>query len=111
LIQWSTEGLEKPIAFGSAGLNSTLRHGLRFSIEREAYAVIYALRKFKSITFRAEVVVFTDHDPLSYFNECILKSAKLTRWSLALQEFNLTLKLKSGRTNTAGDCLPRLDEE
>ena len=56
-------------------------------------------------------MVFTDHDPLSYLNECIPKSAKLTRWSLALQEFNLTLKFKSGRTNTAADCLSRLDEE
>jgi hypothetical protein len=109
LIQWSTEGVEKPIAFGSAKLNSTQRSWA--TIEREAYAVIYALRKFKSIIFGAEVVVFTDHDPLSYLNECIPKSAKLTRWSLALQEFNLTLKFKSGRTNTAADCLSRLDEE
>jgi hypothetical protein len=109
LIQWSSDGREKPIAFGSSKLNATQR--VWATIEREAYAVIYALRKFKSFIFGAEIVIFSDHNPLTYMNDCAPKSAKLTRWSLGLQEFKLHFKFKTGRANTAADCLSRLEEE
>lgn len=109
LIQWSSDGREKPIAFGSSKLNATQRAWA--TIEREAYAVIYALRKFKSFIFGAEIVIFSDHNPLTYMNDCAPKSAKLTRWALGLQEFNLHFKFKAGRANTAADCLSRLEEE
>jgi len=109
LIQWSPEGYEKPIAFASCKLNATQRKWA--TIEREAYAVIYGLRKFRTFIFGAEIVIFSDHNPLTYLNDCAPKSAKLTRWSLGLQEFNLQFKFKSGRTNTAADCLSRLGED
>lgn len=52
--------------------------------------------------------MFSDHNPLTYLNDCAPKSAKLTRWALALQEFNLTFRFKAGRNNVAADCLSRL---
>jgi len=52
--------------------------------------------------------VYSDHNPLQYLIESAPKSAKLMRWSLALQEFSLTFKYKSGKTNAAADCLSRL---
>jgi hypothetical protein len=106
LIQWSSDGREKPIAFASSKLNSTQRAWA--TIEREAYAVVYALKKFRYYIFGVEIVVFSDHNPLTYLNDCAPKSAKLTRWALALQEFNLTFRFKAGRNNVAADCLSRL---
>ena len=41
-IQWTPEGVEKPIAFASSKLSQTQRNWA--TIEKEAYAVIYALR-------------------------------------------------------------------
>ena len=45
------------------------------------------LRKFRNFVFATEVTVFSDHNSLVYLRECALKSAKLTRWALGLQEF------------------------
>jgi len=69
------------------------------TIEREAYAVLVALTKYRSWIFG------TDHNPFQYLIESAPKSAKLMRWSLALHEFFLTFKHKSGKTNATADCL------
>jgi len=104
-IQWTPEGVEKPIAFGSSKLSQTQRNWA--TIEKETYAVIYALRKFRNFVFAVPVTVYSDHNPLIYINDCAPKRAKLCRWSLALQEFDLTFKFKPGLKNLAADCLSR----
>ena len=82
LVQWDSSGTEKPIAFASAKLSPTQK---RWStIEREAYAVIFALRKFRNFVFATKIIIFSDHNPLLYLRECTPKSAKLTRWALGL---------------------------
>jgi len=68
LIQWAEDGLEKPIAFASAKLMPT--QTCWSTIEREAYAVMFALRKFRNFVFGTEVTVFSDHNPLMYLREC-----------------------------------------
>ena len=80
-------------------------------MKREAYAVIFMLRKFKHIIFGSRVVVFSDHNPLTYLNERSPKSAKLTRWSLGLQEFDLQFRFKAGKSNQAADLFTRLGAE
>ena len=35
------------------------------------------------------MTVYFDHNPLTYIKDCAPKSAKLSRWSLALQEFEI----------------------
>lgn len=109
LVQWSTDGREKPIAFASSKLSQTQQNWA--TIEREAYAVVFALRKFRNFIFGASIIVYSDHNPLTYLNDCAPKSAKLTRWSLGLQEFDLQFRFKSGRSNMAADFLSRLGAE
>ena len=104
-IQWTPEGVEKPIAFASVKLSQSQKNWA--TIEKEAYAVIFALRKFRNFIFGVPVIVFSDHNPLTYINDCAPSSAKLTRWSLALQEFDLTFRYKPGHMNPAADCLSR----
>ena len=106
LIQWSEDNQEKPIAFASAKLNHTQMAWS--TIEREAYAVIFALRKFRNFVFSAKVSIFSDHNPLLYLRECAPKSAKLTRWALGLQEFDITWFYRPGTRNQAADALSRL---
>ena len=76
-IQWAPDGVEKPIAFASAKLTATQKNWA--TIEKEAYAVIYALRKFRNFVFAAPIIVYSDHNPIIYINDCAPKSAKLTR--------------------------------
>ena len=72
--------------------------------EREAYAALLALKKYRSWIFGTYVCVY----PLLYLTESIPKSAKLMRWALALQEFSVIFKYRAGRANVAADCLSHL---
>jgi len=106
LIQWDSSGTEKSIAFASAKLSPTQ---MRWStIEREAYAVIFSLRKFRNFVFATKIIIFSDHNPLLYLRECAPKSAKLTRWALGLQEFDIEWRFRPGSKSQAADCLSRL---
>ena len=77
-------------------------------IEKEAYAVIWALLKYRQIIFGSEITVYVDHNPLTYLSESAAKSAKLTRWLLALQEFKLTIKYNRGVDHGVADFLSRI---
>jgi hypothetical protein len=106
LIQWTDDGVERPLAFASLKLSNAQSRWA--TIEREAYAVIWALKKFRTWIFGSKVIVYSDHNPLSYITEAAPKSAKLTRWSLALQEFNVEFRYRAGRHNVAADYLSRI---
>ena len=106
LIQWEEDGREKPIAFASAKLAGAQ---LAWStIEREAHGVIWALNRFRTWIFGSETTVFCDHNPLTYLTLNSPKSAKLTRCSLALTEFQITFKYRRGQNHEVADCLSRL---
>ena len=53
-------------------------------------------------------IFFTDHIPLTYLTEAMFKSAKLVRWSLALQTFDVGVKYTKGKLNVVADYLSRL---
>ena len=106
LTQTGPNGTELPIAFSSTKLNAT--QCAWSTIEREAYAALMALQKYRNWIFGSEVTVHSDHNPLLYLTESVPKSAKLMRWALALQEFSVTFKYRAGRNNVAADCLSRL---
>ena len=91
------KGEELPIAFASMKL--TEPQARWSTIEREAYAVTWNLKKFRSWICLSRVIVFSDHNPLTYLTEAAPRSAKLTRWALALQEFNLDFRYHPGRRN------------
>jgi hypothetical protein len=97
---------ERPIAFCSQKLTPT--QCAWSVIEREAYAVIFALKKFHHLVFGAPIIVYSDHSPLSYIKECAPKSAKLMRWALALQEYNLSFRYVKAVNNASADCLSRI---
>jgi len=101
----SVEGQgNRPIAFASQKLTATQKAWS--TIENEAYAAIWALQKFRNWIFgQPTTVIYSDHNPLTY----ITKSAKLMRWLLSLQSYNVTFKYKEGRKNVVADCLSRLD--
>ena len=66
-------------------------------MEKEAYAGLWSLQKYRGWVFGAADTVHSDHNPLTYLTESAPKSAKLMRWALALQEFNVTFKYKPGK--------------
>ena len=105
LSQCDTSGGEYPISFVSSKLSDVQR---RWStIEKEAYAVIFALRKFDYLVFGRKIVLFSDHNPLAYLTLAIPKSAKLTRWALSLTRYNIEIRHIKGKNNVVADFLSR----
>jgi len=105
LGQLDEQGVEQPLAFASQKLSYT--QICWFTIEREPYAVIWALNRFCDLIFGSRVLIFCNHNPLQYIRECAPKSAKLLRWSLALEEFDLEFRYKKGSHNVIADLLSR----
>jgi len=91
LTQIADNGTEQPVAFASNKLNQTQRNWS--VVEKEAYAAIWALKKFGNWTFGKKVTVYTDHSPIMFLTASAPKSAKLMRWSLALQSHNVVFLL------------------
>ena len=106
LTQKNPNGREVPVALSSTKLTATQR--VWSTIEREAYAALVALQKYRCWIFGSSVVVHSDHNRLMYLTETAPKSSKRMRWSLSLQEFDITFKYRAGRNNVAADSLSRL---
>jgi hypothetical protein len=106
LSQLDSNNQERPVAFASCKLTPTQRNWA--IIEKEAYAAIWALQRFRHWLFASKITLFSDHNPLSYLCESAPKSAKLMRWYLALQEYSVNFCYRSGKSNGAADCLSRM---
>ncbi|RVW26360.1 Retrovirus-related Pol polyprotein from transposon 17.6 [Vitis vinifera] len=62
--------------------------------EKELLAVVFALDKFRAYLVGSFIVVFTDHSALKYLLTKQDVKARLIRWILLLQEFNLQIRDK-----------------
>ncbi|GFU10959.1 retrovirus-related Pol polyprotein from transposon 17.6 [Trichonephila clavipes] len=67
-----------------------------------------ALKRFDSWIFGAEIEVISDHNPLMYLTLTTPQSAKLTRWALALQRYNIAISYRKGVKHGNADALSRL---
>ena len=76
LSQIDELGNEHPIAYGSHKLTPIQSNWS--TIEREAFAILWALNRFHDIIFGAHVVIKCDHDPLKYLLQNTTQSPKLT---------------------------------
>lgn len=106
LTQCDNHNVECPKSFISQKLTTTQQRWA--SIEKEAYAIVLALTKLKDIIIGSKIHIFTDHNPLTYLTESMSKSAKLVRWTLELQSFDIDVRYTKGELNIVADCLSRL---
>ncbi|KAJ9675844.1 hypothetical protein PVL29_024678 [Vitis rotundifolia] len=90
--------------------NKTLNEAQRnyITTEKELLAVVFALDKFCAYLVGSFIVVFTNHSALKYLLTKQDAKARLIRWILLLQEFNLQIKDKKGVENVVADHLSRL---
>lgn len=106
LARIGSEGTERPITFASHRFDPTQA---RWStVEREAFAIIWSLRKFDQWVFGARVNVDSDHDPLGYRTNSTPHGAKLARWALALQRYDVVASHRKGVNHGNADALWRL---
>lgn len=78
-------------------------------------AIVHALRKFRHYVTGFQTFVHTDHATIKYLMKNSNVNARIIRWLLLLQHFDLTIVDKPGKENFAAYFLSRLalsvDEE
>ena len=94
------------VYYASKTLNEAQRNYT--TTEKELLAVVYALDKFQAYLVGSDIIVFTDHSALKYLLTKQNVKARLIRWVLILQEFNLQIRDKKGVENVVVDHLSRL---
>ncbi|XP_070057219.1 uncharacterized protein [Nicotiana tomentosiformis] len=80
-------------------------------IEKELLAIMFAIEKFRPYLMGAKVIVHSDHAALRYLMTKKKSKARLMRWVILLQEFDIDIQDKKGSENQMADHLSRLEEE
>nr|CAN77500.1 hypothetical protein VITISV_032143 [Vitis vinifera] len=100
------DGKPYVIYYASKTLNEAQRNYT--TTEKELLAVVFALDKFHPYLVGSFIIVFTDHSALKYLLTKQDAKARLIRWILLLQEFDLQIRDKKGVENVVADHLSRL---
>ena len=64
------------------------------STEKEFLAVVFALEKFRPYLLGSKTTIFTDHSALRYLMMKKDAKARLIRWILLIQEFDLKIEIR-----------------
>ena len=104
-------GTERPIGYVSRSLQEAER---KYStLEKEALAIIFGVKKFHQFLYGHRFIIKTDHKPL----EGLLNEKKgipsqaaprIQRWALTLASYEYEISYKAGQTNGNADGLSRL---
>eukprot|EP00253_Pinus_taeda_P003580 PITA_03580 len=75
---------------------------------RSPNSVIHVVNKFRHYITGYPVVLYTDHSAIKYLANKPVTNARITRWLILLQEFDITIKDRPGKENPVADFLSRI---
>lgn len=106
LIQ-QQDGHPRVIAYFSKKLSSTQRK--YSSVEKECLGVLLAIQHFRHFVEGTRFRVVTDARSLLWLFTIGVESgnAKLLRWALKIQSYDIELEYRKGKNNILADCLSR----
>lgn len=106
LVQKDNNGTERVISYLSHKLSGSQ---LRWpTIEKEAYGIVYALKKFHPYLWGSTFEIHTDHKPLKSLFRSEIKNTKLQRWAIQISEYGAPILYHPGRLNIRADMLSRI---
>ncbi|XP_077559082.1 uncharacterized protein LOC144174320 [Haemaphysalis longicornis] len=106
LSQVGDDREEHPILYVSRKL--TCREETYSASEKECACLVWASQKLSCYLYGAKFIFETDHCPLTWLRQMSPKNGRLLRWSLALQEYNFSVRYKKGKLHANADGLSRL---
>ena len=102
------EGILKPVCYAGKKLNAS---EIKYSvIEKECYAIVWGINRFKEFLYGKEFVLQTDHMPLKYLSNMKNKNDRLYRWILSMQSYSFRIEYFKGKENVCSDMLSRCIE-
>ena len=106
LTQKTDDEEEKPIYFLSHKLSQTQT---RWStVEKEGFAIYYALQKLDHYLHNAKFTIKTDHKPLKYILDSPMQNKKIQLWALSIAGYNTQVEYIKGKENHCADLLSRI---
>ncbi|XP_064078263.1 uncharacterized protein LOC135195748 [Macrobrachium nipponense] len=107
LLQEKPEtNLLHPVSYYSCRLKKHQRS--LSTVEKELLAIVQALQKYEVyVSTNNPITVYTDHNPLVFLNRARNVNQKILRWSLYLQNFNISVHHIRGQDNRIADALSR----
>lgn len=106
-----SNGEEKPIAFASRALTAAERNYSQ--LNREALALVYAIKYFHQYVYGQKFILETDHKPLIYIfgpNKGIpqMAASRVQRWAVLLAAYDFDIKYIRGKDNITADSLSHM---
>ena len=99
------------MAFFSRTLTKVERN--QSSVEKEAAAIVEAIRKWNHFLLGRKFTLITDQQSVRYMYDTgckrgKIKNAKILRWRLELAELNFDIVYRAGKCKAAPDTLSRM---
>lgn len=94
-----------PVGFYSAKLTPAEKNYSTF--DKEALAVIKAIKFFRHWIEGSPTTIYTDHEPLTSFLQMKNPSSRQAKWCTSLSELQLDIRYLPGKNNVAADHLSR----
>lgn len=105
------DGTERVIQYASQTLSETQQ---KYSqIDKEAFSIIYGVKKFYQYLYGNKFTLITDHKPLIQIfapNKSlpVYSEMRMQHYAIFLQGFNYTIKYRRTNEHSNADCLSRL---
>ena len=108
LTQIGQKGLERVISYASSTLSQRERN--YSAMEKEALAIVFAVKHFRFYLLGRKFCIVTDNSALRWLHSMEPKG-RIARWIMDLQEFDFTVKHRPGGANSNADALSRLNHD
>lgn len=105
VLMQKVDGVKFPTFYASKKFTKCQRNYA--VIEKEALAIVWAVKKFEAYLYGREFTIETDHQPLKCINRSKVVNSRIMRWALALQPYRYKIEVIKGKENFGADFLSR----